>query len=115
MPRSSPTPRARQSGSRRDRPDVGSELLVGKLIAGRYRVVRRLGAGGMGTVYVAVQEPLGREVALKVVRRDLAGDEKAVERFRREAMTLSQAHHPHIVTLYDFGELDDGALYFAME
>ncbi len=97
---------------------MADNVAVGKLVGGRYRVARRLGAGGMGTVYVAVQEPLGREVALKVVRRDLSGDEKTVERFRREAMTLSQAHHPHIVTLLDFGEMessDGGALYFAME
>jgi serine/threonine-protein kinase len=93
---------------------VSDPILVGKLVAGRYRVVRRLGAGGMGTVYVAVQEPLGREVALKVVRREMSGDERAVQRFRREAMTLSQVHHPHIVALHDFGEFD-GALYFAME
>lgn len=89
--------------------------MVGKLVADRYRVVRRLGSGGMGTVYVAVQEPLGREVALKVVRRELAGEKRTLERFRREAKSLSTAHHPHIVTLYDFGELASGALWFAME
>ena len=94
---------------------MASESLIGKLVADRYRISRRLGAGGMGTVYVAVQEPLGREVALKVVRRELAKDPKTLERFRREAMSLSQAHHPHIVALYDFGELDEGALYLAME
>lgn len=92
-----------------------NEVLVGRLVADRYRVVRRLGSGGMGTVYVAVQEPLGREVALKVVRRDLSSDERALERFRREAISLSQAHHPHIVTLHDFGELPSGALWLAME
>ena len=92
-----------------------AEVLVGKLIADKYRIVRRLGGGGMGTVYVAVQEPLGREVALKVIRRDLSTDERTLERFRREAMTLSQIHHPHIVTLMDFGELPSGSLYFAME
>jgi serine/threonine-protein kinase len=92
-----------------------NEILVGKLVADRYRVVRRLGAGGMGTVYVAIQEQLGREVALKVVRRDLSTDERTLERFRREALSLSQAHHPHIVTLHDFGELPSGALWIAME
>lgn len=92
-----------------------SDILVGQLIGERYRIARRLGAGGMGTVYVAVQEPLGREVALKVVRRELVGDKRVLERFRREALSLSQAHHPHIVTLYDFGELPSGALWFAME
>jgi serine/threonine-protein kinase len=91
------------------------EPLVGSLIANRYRVVRRLGAGGMGTVYVALQEGIEREVALKVVRRDLAGDQVALERFRREAQALAQAHHPHVVTLFDFGPLPGGLYYFAME
>src|SRR5688572_7476614 len=94
---------------------MSDEVLVGRLVADRYRVVRRLGAGGMGVVYVAVEERLGREVALKVVNRDLTGDPRTVERFRREAMSLAQAHHPHIVVLHDFGELPSGALYFAME
>ncbi|MBI1944567.1 MAG: serine/threonine protein kinase [Deltaproteobacteria bacterium] len=91
------------------------EGMIGRLVADRYRISRRLGGGGMGTVYVAVQEPLGREVALKVVRRELAKDAHTLERFRREALSLSQAHHPHIVALYDFGDLADGALFLAME
>jgi eukaryotic-like serine/threonine-protein kinase len=94
---------------------MAAEPLIGSLIAERYRVLRRLGAGGMGTVYVALQEPLGREVALKVVRRDLASDDVALERFRREAEALAKVQHPHIVTLFDFGDLPSGALYFAME
>ena len=89
--------------------------LTGSLVGGRYRIVRKLGAGGMGEVYVATQEPLGREVALKIVRGELAQEERAVERFRREAMTLSQLVHPHIVALYDFGEAEHGTLFFAME
>jgi serine/threonine protein kinase len=92
-----------------------AEPLVGKLVADKYRIVRRLGGGGMGTVYVAVQEPLGREVALKVIRKDLSSDDKTLERFRREAQMLSTVHHPHIVTLHDFGTLENGSYYFAME
>lgn len=92
-----------------------NDFLVGKLVADRFRIVRRLGAGGMGTVFVAVQEPLGREVALKVVRRELDDDDRTMERFRREGQALSQLHHPHIVTLHDFGELPGGALWIAME
>ncbi|MCC7073017.1 MAG: serine/threonine protein kinase [Deltaproteobacteria bacterium] len=92
-----------------------SESLIGKLVAERYRISRRLGGGGMGTVYVALQEPLGRDVAFKVVRRELARDPRTLERFRREALSLAQAHHPNIVALHDFGELSDGSLFLAME
>jgi serine/threonine protein kinase len=92
-----------------------AELLVGKLVADKYRIVRRLGGGGMGTVYVAVQEPLGREVAFKVIRREMQTDERSIERFQREALALSKVQHPHIVVLHDFGALPTGSLYFAME
>jgi serine/threonine protein kinase len=83
-------------------------------VAGRYRVVEKLGEGGMGAVYRAVQEPLGREVALKVIAPALARDGDAVERFRREAKAASSLSHPHIVTVYDFGA-DGGLLFLAME
>ncbi|MDP2339984.1 MAG: thioredoxin domain-containing protein [Deltaproteobacteria bacterium] len=69
---------------------------------------RKLGAGGMGAVYVAVQEPLGRAVALKVILGAAAGDPQIVERFRREARLVSSLVHPHIVTLHDFGATDAG-------
>jgi eukaryotic-like serine/threonine-protein kinase len=89
---------------------VDDEDLVGRLLAGRYRVARKLGAGGMGTVWAAVQENLGREVALKVVRADLLDDQAAVERFHREARTVSTLQHPHIVGIYDFAT--EGPLQF---
>jgi len=89
-------------------------LSAGTVVAGRYRVVEKLGEGGMGAVYRAVQEPLGREVALKVIAPALARDADAVERFRREAKAASSLSHPHIVTVYDFGA-DGGLLFLAME
>lgn len=89
-------------------------LADGTVVAGRYRVVGKLGEGGMGAVYRAVQEPLGREVALKVIAPALTRDADSVERFRREAKAASSLSHPHIVTVFDFGE-DAGLLFLAME
>lgn len=88
--------------------------VIGALVGGRYRVVRALGEGGMGEVYVAVQEVLGREVALKLIRSDLAQSAKALQRFTLEATTLSQLSHPNIVTIFEFG-VDDGVRFLAME
>ena len=92
-----------------------TDPLLGTVVAGRYRVVRRIGRGGMGTVYVADQSPLHREVAIKVLRQDLAADDVAVERFRREAQVIAQLGHPHVVGVYDFGATDNGTLFIAME
>lgn len=91
------------------------DSLLGKLIAGRYHVVRRLGEGAMGVIYLATQEPLGRPVALKVLQQAVSADDTASLRFQREAQAVSTLHHPHIVTLYDFGHTQDGELFFAME
>ncbi|MDP2341395.1 MAG: serine/threonine-protein kinase [Deltaproteobacteria bacterium] len=88
--------------------------LIGTTIAGRYRIVRKLGEGGQSEVFVAVQEGLGREVAVKVIRAELAADPEQIERFKREAAVISELQHPHIVTLHDFG-VDGVQLYMAME
>jgi serine/threonine-protein kinase len=90
-------------------------LAPGTLIAGRDRVVDKLGEGGMGAVYRATQEPLGREVALKVIAAGLAVDKGAVERFQREARASSSLSHPNIVTVYDYGKDDVNGLFIAME
>ena len=82
-------------------------------MAGRYRLERELGAGGMGEVYVAIQEPLGRQVALKLMRAGLTG--AAAQRFEREAKSLAATTHPNIVTLFDYGRTDDGELFMVME
>jgi serine/threonine-protein kinase len=88
---------------------------IGTTVAGRYRLERLLGEGGMGEVYVAVQEPLGRKVAVKLIRARLAEHSAAGRRFEREARSLASLAHPNIVTLFDFGRTDDGEMYMAME
>ncbi len=93
----------------------GPDPLLGAKVAGRYTVMRRIAKGGMGVVYMAVQEPLGRTVALKIIRREAADDPVMQKRFEREAKAVSALAHPAIVTVYDYGRTDDGALFLAME
>src|SRR5215213_10675846 len=81
----------------------------------RYDVVRPLGSGGMGEVYLARDRVLGRDVALKVLRMQYAGDDEFAERFKREAMSAASLSHPNIVQVYDRGETADGISYIAME
>jgi serine/threonine protein kinase len=83
-------------------PGVGAEATA--RIAGRYQVVRRLGAGAMGVVYEAQDERLGRLVAVKTLRRDLVKDAHSVMRLEREVLAESALRHPHIVQVYDAGE-----------
>jgi serine/threonine protein kinase len=90
--------------------------LTGKVIASQFRIDKRLGAGGMGQVYLAEQIDMGRDVVVKVMHPELsAGSETAVERFKREARAVAQLNHPNIVQVYVFGQTDDGQLYIAME
>jgi serine/threonine protein kinase len=88
---------------------------VGRMIAGRYAVVKKLNQGGMGAVYLAIQRPLDRFVAVKVLLKSHAGDPTAARRFEKEARSVSRLTHPHVVTLYDFGETEANELYIAME
>src|SRR5215813_6887930 len=71
-------------------------------LLGRYRITSKIGAGGMGEVYLAQDTRLGREVAIKVLQPDALRDESARSRFRREAEILSKLSHPNIATVYDF-------------
>ena len=82
--------------------DAEAHLLTGRRLGGRYLVGARIGAGGMGAVYEAVQEDLRRRVAVKVLREDLAAAPAVVERFRREALAAAGLGHPHIVQVTDF-------------
>ncbi|MBI1945359.1 MAG: serine/threonine protein kinase [Deltaproteobacteria bacterium] len=93
----------------------GPDPLLGAKVAGRYTVMRRIAKGGMGVVYMAVQDGLARTVALKIIRREAADDPVMQKRFEREAKAASALSHPAIVTVYDYGRTDDGALYLAME
>src|ERR687890_1634564 len=81
----------------------------------RYDVGRTLGSGGMGEVFLARDRVLGRDVALKVLRTQFAGDSEFAERFKREARSAASLSHPNIVQVYDRGETQDGASYIAME
>jgi serine/threonine protein kinase len=89
--------------------------LVGSVIAERYHVLRRLGAGGMGRVYLAEHVKMGRPCAIKVLHPAMAGDAEAIGRFNREAANASRIEHPNVAAIYDFGETHDGLLYLAMQ
>jgi eukaryotic-like serine/threonine-protein kinase len=91
-----------------------SDVPIGALIDGRYRVVSRLGSGGMADVFLAQDQQLGRNVALKLLHRRFAEDPGFVERFRREAQAAAGLQHPNVVGVYDRGDFDD-TYYIAME
>ena len=86
----------------------------GELIDNRYKVIKAIGEGGISNVYLAWDTILEREVAVKVLRGDLADDEKFVRRFQREANSASSLRHPNIVEMYDVGE-DNGKYFIVME
>src|SRR6184192_4315136 len=91
-----------------------SDTLINTLFDGRYRILRKLGTGGMANVYLAEDEVLGRRVAIKILNDRHAGDDQFVERFRREAKNAASLSHPNIVSIYDRGGAE-GTYYIAME
>src|SRR5437588_9118073 len=91
-----------------------SDTLINTLFDGRYKIVRKLGAGGMANVYLAEDQELGRRVAIKILNERHANDEQFVERFRREAKNAAGLSHPNIVSIFDRGEAE-GTYYIAME
>jgi len=93
----------------------GSDPLLGTTVAGRFTILGRLGRGSMGAVYRARQDAVGRDVALKLVRRDRAHDPETKGRFEREARAISALVSPFTVTAFDFGEAEDGSWFLAME
>lgn len=86
-----------------------------RLIGGKYRIISLIGEGGFGSVYRAEQQPVGRVVALKVIRGNAKDDDELRARFLREARSVARMQSPHIVTLYDYGEEPDGLLYGVFE
>jgi eukaryotic-like serine/threonine-protein kinase len=91
-----------------------TELAPGTVVDGRYRVLSRLGSGGMADVFLAQDQQLGRNIALKLLHRRFAEDPGFVERFRREAQAAAGLQHPNVVGVYDRGDYD-GTYYIAME
>src|SRR2546421_7071661 len=91
-----------------------AEVAAGIVIDGRYKVLQRLGSGGMADVFLAEDDQLGRKVALKLLHRRFSEDPGFVERFRREAQAAAGLQHPNVVSVYDRGAYD-GTFYIAME
>lgn len=89
--------------------------LIGRILFERYEVLRKIGSGGMGAVYVGRQLAVGREVALKVLRADLLSNESVRERFRREAAIIGRLRHPNTIQLIDYGETEDGLAVMVIE
>jgi serine/threonine-protein kinase len=102
-PSSLPTVESGQGAAGVETFEAGDSL-VGRVLDGKYEIVAPLGSGGMGAVYRARRVHIGDEVAIKVLHSRLTGDEKLVERFRREARAAAQLHHPNVVTIHDYGE-----------
>jgi predicted ATPase/class 3 adenylate cyclase len=94
---------------------VTDDVRLGQLLQDRFLLQEKLGAGAMGSVYLAEQRPLGRPVAVKVLNPTLGAEQVARERFVREAKALSKLSHPNVVVLHDFGTADDGSLFLVME
>jgi serine/threonine-protein kinase len=94
---------------------AGGSDLVGSIVADRYHVLKKLGEGGMGQVYLAEHVKMGRKSALKVMHPSMKADVDAISRFNREAANASRIAHPNVASVYDFGETSEGIIYLAME
>ncbi|NTX16269.1 protein kinase [Myxococcus sp. CA056] len=91
------------------------DRMLGRTVAGRYRVLKRLGQGGMGSVYLAEQVGIGQQVAMKFLNSGLSLDPDVARRFLNEAKSYARVGHPNAVTLHDFGQDEEGSLYISME
>jgi hypothetical protein len=89
--------------------------LVGQVVADRYAIIRKLGEGGMGAVYLGEHVKMGRKSAIKVMNPGMSADPDAISRFNREAANASRISHPNVCQIYDFGETMEGVIYLAME
>src|SRR5882672_2772711 len=91
-------------------PFIGRDIL-----SGQFQNLQKIGSGGMGAVYKALQPQMNRMVGVKILHPKLANRKDLVSRFRREARAMSQLTHPNTVKVFLYGELDDGSLYIVME
>jgi eukaryotic-like serine/threonine-protein kinase len=103
-----------------DGPGPGSQApdesgLIGTVVAGRYRILRRLGEGATAAVFLAEHLKIGRHDAIKILFGPVAADAEAAARFLRGARNVSAIHHPNVCTIYDFGETAEGIQFLAME
>src|SRR5262245_24269579 len=106
----------RQRGAMTTNPEPGQALFVGAVVAETYQVTRLLGRGGMGSVWEASHLRLpGKRVAIKVLHANVAADQEALARFRREAEIATRLGHPNIVEVHDFNSLPDGQPYLVLE
>jgi len=96
-------------------PEGAGEELVGSVIGGRYRLLKLLGKGAMGAVYLGEHTRIGRHDAIKILRKGLTSDAESIARFNRGARNLSAIRHPNVCTLYDYGETADGSPFLALE
>jgi eukaryotic-like serine/threonine-protein kinase len=104
------------TGKGTPRPGLRSpKALIGKTISDRYRIERLLGEGGMGAVYQAEHVLMRKRMAIKVLHPEMTRVHEVVERFKREATAAAHIEHPHVVNATDFGQLDDGSFFLALE
>jgi len=96
-------------------PDRKKDPLIGELVGGRFLVLKKIGAGGMGAVYRARQEGMDRDVAVKVLLGDLSDNETVLRRFTLEALAVSRLKHPNTIQIFDYGQTPQGNPYIAME
>ena len=94
---------------------ASSDASLGQVIADRYLLVEKIGQGGSGTIYRGEHTTLRKRVAVKILHAQLSADDRAIERFRREATTVAELDNDHILQVLDFGRTDDNRLFFAME
>jgi serine/threonine-protein kinase len=96
-------------------PTPGSDPYLGRVLDDRYRIVQRLGTGGMGAVFIGEHLGLQKKVAIKVVKQELAGNDDVAQRFAREALASARLDHPHVATALDSGTLEEGGAYLVMQ
>lgn len=93
----------------------GIDPMLGKMISGRYKIEELIGQGAMGRVYRALQKPIDRPIAVKILHQHLMEDRRVSRRFEREAQAASRFNHPNSINIIDFGQTEDGSLFLAME